>query len=833
MQITEQRTVPADGIARSAGMQTSDHELDIVLEPLSRPDLGEIRIRDSVFAVGRTERPFASYGEDVLGMLSRRHARIFCESGVVYLADLGSRNGTTVNRGAIGEAPSALSDGDEVCFGGVLSYRVRIAARARERAHTASEGTDLEPIVITRFPFLVSKSDALFARCRDAHGRQLSFLSRRHAHIFRKDGGAYIEDLESTNGTFVDGLRLQEHAAPLEDGALLAFGGDHFTYRVSIGSDPRTEPAEPVTAVPPTANRPTPRQAAKELPVESGKTTFVAAPTSFLDIFCVETRAEESSEPTASPAPEVAAVQEPARRRARGRSVVLWSEIAEALAGSKGAGTKRSGWKGAAVVGAIAVAAVALYLHGAPERELKDAVARGEFARAATLANRKLEQHPDDVDLKALATETALKAHVPAWLAKLQARDFDGARTVLAGLSELGARNPDLLALVDELEWLGNLERLVDGRGGADAPIRIYVDEDRIAALIDRWNVNTGEHQRALARIASHVPQFGAPYAEALTHLRKLQSDATVYLAAIERLKTTIAAELNRDRPEALESVLADAAEKYPGLGGLDGVRQDLARYIEIRKEARSRQSGRLFALLLKARFTTPPFQDGLRTLAANRQLPAGPLVQQYAAATQAWKEGDTTQGLAGLQAMAAGPWAGAVASEIERRQAVITQFAAVQAARSSAGYADQLLAFRTSLDAEEDVHFARATQADLEQQKDKALGRAQESMGRARALWQEYRGNGAIDAMQRVETAISNSFRTRARLLATARRQAQLALQIYAQLNAVPSAEWRAIHEEIRIESEQQRSALAELRNVLEPELLRAKLALLGDASE
>jgi len=173
---------------------TANQDLDIVLRPLSRPELGEIRIDGSMFAVGRTEQPFASYENAILEMLSRRHARIFCEEGVAYLADLDSRNGTTVNRTAVAQTPCRLRDGDEVCFGGVLSYRVEIAPRAGSPSRAAqacsltltpaSAGTDLQPIVITRFPFLVSKNDAAFSRYHNEHGRQLSFLSRRHAHIF-------------------------------------------------------------------------------------------------------------------------------------------------------------------------------------------------------------------------------------------------------------------------------------------------------------------------------------------------------------------------------------------------------------------------------------------------------------------------------------------------------------------------------------------------------------------------------------------------------------------------------------------------------------------------
>jgi len=185
------------------------------------------------------------------------------------------------------------------------------------------------------------------------------------------------------------------------------------------------------------------------------------------------------------------------------------------------------------------------------------------------------------------------------------------------------------------------------------------------------------------------------------------------------------------------------------------------------------------------------------------------------------------------LRKLVAGPWAEAIAGEVERRQGVMAYFAALQQSRAASGYAEQLLAFRATLDPDEDVYFAHATQADLELQKDKALAGAQESMIRARALWQEYRNSGAIEAGQRVETAISTTFRTRARLLSEARRQAQLAMQIYTQVNAVAPAQWSTIHDEIRIEAEQQRNALLELRNVLVPELLKGKLALLGESSD
>lgn len=810
---------------------TMSHDPEIVLKPLSRPDLGEVRISDGVFAVGRNEQPFASYDPDLLVMLSRRHARIFCERDAVYVADLESRNGTTVNRGSVQHKPVRLGDGDEICFGGVLSYRVQITPRtaeARPQAFTltltpAAEGSRLEPIVIARFPFLVSKSDANFARYRATQPKQVEFLSRRQAHIFLKGGQACIEDLASTNGTFLDGERLQEHAVPLHDGMLLAFGGEHFVYRVGIdkGSAPDADGSR--TGVPAPANA----------SVNAGKTTFVAVPDSFLEIFCAESAAPEKPGADGAALVAEAPMPQPAKKtRSRGRAVSLMSELAAVLAGGGDrTRVRRTLWTVVALVAALTAVAFGLSWWVRAERELKNMIERGEYAQAATKADQALQRDPDDVALRALATESALKTHVPAWLSKVAARDFDGARAVLSTLNDLAKRNPELPPLVSELEWLGQLEQLVSSRG-PDTPIRIYADEDRIAAVIETWNRDTREHQRSLGRIASLVPEFNVPYAAALTQLRKLQSDATVYLSAIDRLKTGLAADVSRDRAQELQPMLDEYAGKYPGLGGLDNLRQELARYLEIQREARARRPGRLLALLAQAEFTTPPLRDGIQAMTARGQLPSADVVRRYQTSTNAWKDGATGPALASLQAMATGPWAEAAATELQRKQAVLAQYAALQAARATSGYPDALIAFRESLDAQEDVFLARATQADLEQQKGKVAARAQALTSRAQVLWQEYRAKGAIDAAQRIETSISSGFRAQARLLADARQTAQRAAQMQALLGAA-AADSSALRDEINAEAQLQRNALLDLRNVLDAELVKEKLSLLGERIE
>ena len=50
-----------------------------------------------------------------------------------------------------------------------------------------------------------------------------SFVSSRHARVFRRDGGVWVEDLGSTNGTYVNGGRISA-ATPLRTGDRLQVG---------------------------------------------------------------------------------------------------------------------------------------------------------------------------------------------------------------------------------------------------------------------------------------------------------------------------------------------------------------------------------------------------------------------------------------------------------------------------------------------------------------------------------------------------------------------------------------------------------------------------------
>jgi pSer/pThr/pTyr-binding forkhead associated (FHA) protein len=516
---------------RAAAMARDEHasmypptaqRVAIVLEPLTHPELDAIHIDDNLFAIGRAEVPFAAYPAEIVADLSRRHARIFVEGGAAYLADLGSKNGTTVNGAPVQHTIVRLRDGDEIGFGRALSYVVQLTAVDAGPAPPARlAGLTLEPkeadlrlesIVITRFPFLVSKVDDAFARYRDAQPHQVGYLSRRHAHIFLKGGVPYVEDLGSTNGTFIGTVRLDEHAHELKEGDLLAFGGHHFVYRVRLQWE-QLAPEPTVTHV-----APAPAQ-----PAEADKTTFVAAADSFLDIFCVDRAAAQEDEVNHAAEQDAAGKgDDGARRRPRGKFALLAAGLLEALGGAGDADRSHVRRWALALVAVAVLIALTLYSISAPERETQRLMASGDYLTAAALASDRLARDPNNADIKAQGTEAVLKAELPQWIAFVKAARFDRAAGSVARMRSLGRNNADLKPLIDEIEWIGKLEQFVSARGGAAAPIEGPADQARIRLILTQWQDDPQAHQRAFATISAFVPAFRDTYAQALSDLRKL-----------------------------------------------------------------------------------------------------------------------------------------------------------------------------------------------------------------------------------------------------------------------------------------------------------------------
>ena len=811
-----------------------DATFDLILESESHPALGSIRVDEGLVAIGRAEAPFASGDADVIAQLSRRHARIFIEHGVAYAADLGSKNGTTVNGVALRERPVRLNAGDVIGFGGKLKYRVNMVppkAPRRPPAFSmqvtltpARDDLGLQPVEITQFPFLISKADATFAQHSERFPHQVNYLSRRHAHFFIKAGVPYVEDLGSTNGTFIDGKRLDDTALPLEDGASLAFGGSHFVYRVSVRPDeePHASHTVTVTGTPPSNPPDTPM-------ADPDKTTFVTSADSFLDIFCVDPASHGDDEINS----EIAAdARMPVRRRSRHRTVRFVAELHEALAGGS---TAKRGFGRKTAFGALALAVLValgggLYWRGSAERDLGNLMRGGDYRAAAKASDAYLKGHPGDALAATLGTEALLKGYVPEWLAAVQSRDAGKAQSAIDEMRSLAAGNRDARVLIDELDWMGRLEAIATapGRERADPPIRIYADEDRIGQVLKQWESDPGGHQRRLDRIASSVPAFREFYALALSHLRKLESDDSVYLAAIERLKSSIVATLSQDDATPLEGEIADYADKYPRLAGLDALQADLRQYLLLDAALRARRIEPLIAATRQTHFATPPFMQRLLQLQAGA-LPSPETSRRYIAAADAWHAGKSADALAMLASIPNDSWGDAIRADIARKRSLADDYALLQKARGTPGYDDRMLAFSESLDPAADVWFASAIAPDMAALRQKALARADQWFASAQAAWTQYRANGAIGGEERLETGVSAAFRKQAALLSGALADAGRAARLLHQLKSERAIQADQALAPIAAEADLQRRSLTQLRMVLEPGVLAAKLALIG----
>ncbi|MBQ4630499.1 MAG: FHA domain-containing protein [Clostridia bacterium] len=62
-------------------------------------------------------------------------------------------------------------------------------------------------------------------------------MSKSHARIFLRDGHFYIEDLGSTNGSYLNGRKLPRQAIRLKDTDKLTFGNISFIFVDNMGSE--------------------------------------------------------------------------------------------------------------------------------------------------------------------------------------------------------------------------------------------------------------------------------------------------------------------------------------------------------------------------------------------------------------------------------------------------------------------------------------------------------------------------------------------------------------------------------------------------------------------
>ena len=173
-----------------------------------------IELAGSVFRIGRAQECAVWTPSDA--MVSAQHAKVVRLPTGYVLIDLESANGTFLNGRRIQRA--TLADGDVVGLG-AGGPQIRIQVLSPERAAVASAAT----VVIPRFGELAGRKTQ-GARIRDQAleagvslvGRDPTsavhldspIVSRLHARLSRQGGTVTVEDLDSANGTYLNGKRV-------------------------------------------------------------------------------------------------------------------------------------------------------------------------------------------------------------------------------------------------------------------------------------------------------------------------------------------------------------------------------------------------------------------------------------------------------------------------------------------------------------------------------------------------------------------------------------------------------------------------------------------------
>lgn len=839
--------------------------LNIHLDPVSNPGLDTIPIDGPLFPIGRAEPFFASLPNEVSAKLSRRHARIFQEQGKVYLTDLDSRNGTTLNgKNLKGGRPEVLRDGDLIEFAGDLSYRINLddpaANTQAEQSGAISPQLILKPvkpnsgldvIVVNQFPFLIARKSSLFERYSETLSKQeadqeakqlakqVEQISRRHAVVTLRDEHFYIEDLGSKNGTEVNGQALGEHSRQIFDGDTLAFGGKHFVYSAVIPATDKTAPESETVIV----AAEYPRSDSTAIPIEASpsastaeRTMFVDSPASFLDIFCTDDDEEDEQEP--QPGANKKGVAEPQDRITTSESPGKFGllqrhakEIGRAFRGETEVGARIS--KRATIgiaVSAIAILLVLLYPSDA--KEIKKLSARGYYTQSVQLANRYLSKHPQDTDIQLLATKSLINSVVPDWLAYLHNDDYGAASELLKTRQ---AEFPNIAPGIEYLgllRWVGELQQFSFESGGIDGPIDIFNDEIKMKDLLSEWNRRPNRHRQILAQVSAITPQFEPLQKKTLSQVRQLRHSYSLYGNAIDALSSAAINGIASGNMEYLLAEIDDSRKNYPRLSGLDALRTDAVSYQTSLDLLNEEDLGILIEMQRKLQFETSLFQTNAEPLISKR-LPDAQMTNEYERALGAWKSGEAGQAIEILGELEPNSrWSSQVNGQIERFQAIELAFVDLTLNKNTdkdkPAYQDKLLAFRKSLKPAEDSYYTEATNADFDQLRESLIVNLKKRYEAAKKQWGKYRQAGGISSVMRIEDPISRKYKVQAKRLMSAFADISTVVGGYKLLQTVPPMEIPTLDSAVLQEISRQRSWINNLEVVLNEQLLRSKLELL-----
>lgn len=179
------------------------------------------------YAIGRSEDCFITLNS---GSISRTHAKLLLSAEGAKLQDNDSSNGTTLNGASLLAGQwYPVNSGDRICFGGLVEFLVTSLEQNMNQSGSPNRQVDSTGSESSLLSILNAKNQVVIGRHSSCDWVLPSLLaSREHAVISKRDGKFYIKDLNSTNGTYVNGQLIDE-AVLIEPEDQVTIGGETFS----------------------------------------------------------------------------------------------------------------------------------------------------------------------------------------------------------------------------------------------------------------------------------------------------------------------------------------------------------------------------------------------------------------------------------------------------------------------------------------------------------------------------------------------------------------------------------------------------------------------------
>ncbi|QTA89931.1 hypothetical protein [Desulfonema magnum] len=252
------------------------------------------------------------------------------------------------------------------------------------------------------------------------------------------------------------------------------------------------------------------------------------------------------------------------------------------------------------------------------EHKAMNLMEQGKCRECLAYVENVLRENPRNKNLCKIETEAIVKDILHhGWAQQLKHGHFSEARKFLEDMTKQNSDLPERLKTVRLLNWIAEIEEYFFERSPG-TPIVIFQDEIRTESLLTQWDREKNDIRCLLNQIGKENTEL--PPDRIYRCLERLQAQKRLYSGVIQDFKTTIDKMLDTDRPSALMLTINEFKRKFPAIGGLEALNEDLANYMRLREKINSEQWPEDPGVPDNLCFQTEPFVARVDTLLSTRK---------------------------------------------------------------------------------------------------------------------------------------------------------------------------------------------------------------------